>query len=94
MPSRYDYDKGRYVDYTYRQKGDVFTRGESPFPQVYTVVTKYDTGRRYVCQMRTNAVPSLTGSHILRELKEHGATKETLETLVFYMGHVDGKPTF
>lgn len=92
MPSRFDYDKGRYVEYSYRQKGDVFTRGESPRPRIYTVITKNDTGQRYVRRMRTYAVNSLTMSQILEHLKEHGDPKETLDTLVFYMGHWDSQP--
>lgn len=78
--------------HAYTRKGDVFGRGLSPVPPVYTISTRHDTGRRYLRRMRTNAVPSITVSDVIELLKETGQPKEELETLVLYGGRVDGRP--
>lgn len=92
MPTSYNTHKGRYVPYSFAHKGDVFVRGVSSIPPVYTTVTRRDTGRRYVRKMRTNAAPSITVSDIIGLIEDQGQPKKKLETLVLYGGRVDGEP--
>jgi hypothetical protein len=83
MYDRYDSNKGRYVTYDYRPKGDRFSRGLSAMPRVYKRMQHMETGHSYVRRVRTDEAQCLTVSQLKRMLPE--ALQEGLEGRTLYI---------
>lgn len=82
MYDRYDSNKGRYVTYDYRPKGDRFSRGLSELPRVYKRMQHHDTGHSYIRRFRTDEAQSLTVSGFRKMLPER--LRDDLEGRTFY----------
>lgn len=82
MYDRWDSNKGRYVTYEYRTKGDRFSRGLSIRPRVWTTVNNYDTGRSSIRRVCTSRAQSLSVGQIKAVFPPDIAAK--LEHLTLY----------